>query len=295
MILFIERVIIKITDVVNIKESKMQININEPLTNPKLEEMFKKRAALSPGDEKATLSLMNEMAEEIVMNAHFLSPVEFEEDNIETDENGNVVFGKGTVINFAQLKGPDGNMYFPAFTSRDELRKWNDAEDVKTMILSFDDYHAMVMKNRNGFVIDPFGGNLVLDNATIRRFKEKKDMNTTGHTERVITESTPVKIGEPENYPTEMAEAIKAYAETDKNIKAIWLKLMKYADEDSFLLAVDFKGNREEVFANIAKAATPHLPEGYFLDMVSRYKPGIGTTAAKGKPLYKKKGFFGLF
>lgn len=273
------------------------IDVNVPLTNPKLEDMFRRRAELDPKDEKAAFALMNEMAKEIVMNAHFLSVVEFEGGNVRTDENGNVVFGAGTVIKYPQLKGPEGNMYFPAFTNWDELRKWNDAKEgeIQTMVHSFDDYYAMVKDNRNGFVIDPFGGNLILDNDTIRRFKEKKDMNTTGHTERVITKETKVMIGEPAEYPHEMAEAIRVYAEANKDIKAVWLKLMQSDGEQSFLLAVDFKGDREDVFAKIAAAATPYLPDGYYIDIVSRYQPGIGTTASKGKPLYKRKSFFGLF
>ncbi|MBQ6554927.1 MAG: enhanced serine sensitivity protein SseB [Firmicutes bacterium] len=275
----------------------MKIDVNVPLENPKLKELFARRAALDPKDEKSTISLMNEMAEEIVMNAHFLSVVEYDDANIQTNDNGNVIFGKDTRIGFPNLTGPDGHAYFPAFTNWEELRKWDAVKegDVKAMILSFDDYYGMVMGSKNGFVIDPFGGNLMLDNATIMQFKEKKDMNTTGHTERIISEKTKVLIGDPAKYPTEMAEAIKAYAATDKRIKAIWLKLMRSGEEESFLLAVDFSGDKDSVFAAIAKAATPYLPKGYFIDMVSCYNTGIGTTAAKGKPLYKKKMFLGLF
>ena len=276
----------------------MSENANTPLTNPKLKELFKKRSELDMNDQAAVNACMNELAEEIVTNAKFLSVINVDENDVETDENGNVRFKQGGRISFAFLTGPEDKPYFPAFTDWEEVGKWEDIKngEVHTMVMSFDDYYYMTKENECGIVIDPFGANLIIDNNNIRRFKEIKDLNTSGHSEHVITEETKVMIGEPKEYPEKMVQAIIAHAKKNKNINALWLKLMANEKEESFLLAVDFDGDKETVFGGIAEAARPYLPQGYFIDMVPFDDKGIGAAASEGEPFYKKKkGLFGIF
>ena len=274
----------------------MEADVNKPLTNPKLSEMLNKRAQQDEIDENEKRALINAIVEECVTNARFLSIVQIDENDITKDENGNVTFNKDSHINFVLLNGPENKTYFPVFSDWEQLRKWEayKDEDVNTMILSFDDYYAMVKDNESGIVINPFSDNIIFTNADIHRFKEIKDLNTTGHSERVITEDTKVYLADPEPYPKEMTEAIIKYAKTQPNINAIWLKLMINGDEQSLLLSVDFEGDRNTVFDGIANVARPCIPKGLFIDMVPSNE-GIGARVVKNKPFYKKKkGIFGF-
>jgi hypothetical protein len=63
-------------------------------------------------------------------------------------------------------------------------------------------------------------------------------------------------------------------------------------NEKSFLIIVDFEGNKEEIFKGIADAATPYL-NGMFIDMagIDKWSKDVVKDI---EPFYKKK-LFGLF
>ena len=67
------------------------IDVNKPLENPKLKELLKKMY------ENDSLELQNEILEEIIMNAHFLSYVNFSE-SPKVKENGEGVFEKNNIM-----------------------------------------------------------------------------------------------------------------------------------------------------------------------------------------------------
>ena len=275
----------------------METNANTPLINPKLSELFKKRSEIAQDDKETMNACMSQIAEEAVTNARFLSVIQVDEKDITTDENGNVTFNKDAQIHFVLLNGPENKPYFPVFTDWDNLRKWEEYKDadVNTMVLSFDDYYTMVADNENGVVINPFSDNIIFTNKNMHHFKEVKDLNTKGHTEHVLTEETKVLLADPAPYPTELTEAVASYAKKQKNINAIWLKLMINGEEKSFLLAVDFEGDRKTTFNGIAEAARPFLPKDMFIDIINS-ADNAAETMIKDEPFYKrKKGFFGLF
>jgi len=63
-------------------------------------------------------------------------------------------------------------------------------------------------------------------------------------------------------------------------------------NEKSYLLIVDFKGDRNSVFSAIANAAIPHIHNGMPVDMVP-FTDKFGRDAATGEPFYRrKKGLF---
>ncbi|MDE6031062.1 MAG: SseB family protein, partial [Oscillospiraceae bacterium] len=132
--------------------------------NPKLKELFAKRKQC--GDEQIA-SIMNEIAEEIVMNARFLSLVRTEKGD-----------GNKVRISFALLNDGKGRNFYPLFTDTEELMKWQLAqqESPRTMVLAFDNYAQMIVdKNAaDGMVINPFGDNLVIEKETVSRWWDRK-------------------------------------------------------------------------------------------------------------------------
>ncbi|MNP46492.1 hypothetical protein D3C76_1404920 [compost metagenome] len=85
-----------------------------------------------------------------------------------------------------------------------------------------------------------------------------------------------------------MIAAVEAYMKTQKGIKQAYLRLMAKDNEPSYLLIVDFEGNKDEILQGIAEAASPYL-NGMPLDIVSM--DGWANEVKELEPFYKKKRF----
>lgn len=92
-----------------------------------------------------------------------------------------------------------------------------------------------------------------------------------------------------------MVKALSDYSRKVKEIRSIWLKLMIQDQEQSYLLVVDFTGDRQKIFSGLADVARPYLPSNMYIDMVP-YDDDFGRKASQtGKPFYqRKKRLFGL-
>ena len=86
------------------------------------------------------------------------------------DENGRVTIARDAKVQFPMLSTEDGRKFFMAFTDWTELKRWRDEENQQTFAMNFDDYAGMLLRKDAqgnispalGFVINPFGGNIVV-------------------------------------------------------------------------------------------------------------------------------------
>ena len=79
------------------------------------------------------------------------------------DENGRVTIARDAKVQFPMLSTEDGRKFFMAFTDWTELKRWRDEENQQTFAMNFDDYAGMLLRSPAlGFVINPFGGNIVV-------------------------------------------------------------------------------------------------------------------------------------
>lgn len=266
------------------------IDVNKPVTNPEL------IAAINAMRENYAKENQDRVFIE-VLKAHFVSPAVITPTPESSEDGGKVVLKEGTQISFNLIENTANQKYFLAFTDWDELKKWSTNENQQTLILTFDDFAAMVLdenSDASGFVINPFGGNLIFDKNLIMALKEEKERRASGGaTEQVVEKDTPMQLGQPSEYPEELVKAIIEHLKKQKNIKAAYLQLMTKGEEQSYLLVVDFEGDRKETFNKIAYAAKQYL-KGMYIDMVP-YDSDFGRDAAKNvEPFYKRKKF-GLF
>lgn len=263
-------------------KSSSKVDVNEPVKNPKLKELLSQFFKNSSSDS------MNNVCEEIALNAHFLSVITVSSEP-ESNGDGTSTFKENSIIQFPLLTSQDGQSCYPAFTDWAELLKWEGLISPKTLILSFDDYAAMVKQNENvvGVVINPFSDVFVLNQQMIEQMNSTKELAKNGVHKIETTKETTVLIGEPNNYPTEMTNAISNYFNTTKTVKRAWLRLMRKGQEQSFLLVVDVSGDYEKLFVKIAAVARPYLNNMY-LDMVP-YQDGFGKAAVdKAVPFYQR-------
>lgn len=273
------------------------IDVNKPVENPKLIEFLDKRNQISPQDEGWD-SLMNNILQYIAEEGTFLAVTHFDKSNIHNNGDGTSTIQKDTVIQFESLSTNDGKTYFPFYTDWKNLRDNpnHSIGEIETMILTFEDVYTFSKKN-TGAVLNPFSHNLLLENSLLENMKKVLDERNNSHRSQIeIKQDTKVMLGEPKDYPITMVEAIKNYAKTNDNIKKIFLKLMLMEGKQSFLLIVDFKGDRNIIFDQLFQVAQPYIPKEMFLYVIP-YSEEFGKNAADNKPFYelKKTGFLGLF
>ena len=112
----------------------------------------------------------------VISSARFLAPVDITP-LPESGEGNQARLGAGTAIQFQLLSNQEGQPYFPAFTSWEELRKLCGPKNQQTLVLSFDDYAGMILRDGRGagFVIDPFGACLSFDRTMVEHLVRRKE------------------------------------------------------------------------------------------------------------------------
>lgn len=239
------------------------IDVNQPVTNPVLKERLRDLCQENTQEHQARV------LEEIAMNAKFLSVVELSQEPRENGD-GTATFQQEAAIRFPMLTTGTGELYYPAFTDWEELARWGRKEEKpKTFILSFDDYAALVLRNEDvaGVAINPFDENLVLDRQMLEHLRTQKELLRSGITRQEIQKDTEVMLGDPQQPPIQMLEAVRAYLKEQPAVHRAWLRLMVKEGEQSFLMVVDLDGVPEGIFGGIVQAAQSHLGE-MCLDLV---------------------------
>ena len=247
--------------------------------------------------EDQTDEIWNKVLGEIVMNARFLMPARLNPNAAPPGAGDLAEMQAGARLQFIMITTTDNQRFFLAFTDANELRKWQVVENQQVVLMNFDSYASLILKDENiaGFVINPFGENLALNRKMVQHLKTRKEILLKGHAQHVVQKDTPVKLRKPDPYPTEMAEAMAEHMKKDKVIQSAFLMEMQREGMDSYLCVVDFQGDKDQVFEGIAGAAKPFL-KGKYLDLVALDSSFGKKATEKAEPFYeKKKKKFGLF
>lgn len=272
-------------DVISNVMPQQQVDVNQPVFNPRLKGLL--AAARLKRTQECIKDITNLIFEEIATQAHFLSIIELSEEPV-ANGDGTATFQKDSMMRIPMISTQDNKHFYPVFTDWGEIRKWTNCPSNKTMILDFDSYAEMVLRDdkTEGIAINPFGADFILDRKTIEHIKTRKDIITKGVSEQKVEKDTQVTLGEPKDYPTEMVEAIKTYLNGEPAIRKAWLRLMCRNEEYSYLLVVDFEGDKDSVFGKIADAARPYLRNMY-IDMIP-FADDFGQQAVEGvEPFYQ--------
>ena len=247
------------------------INMNKTNENDRLKELLKKI------DEDNSPELENEILEEIIMKANFLSYI-----------NSNELESTFGNINFNVLKTDDNKTYLPAFTDLEELSKWGIPANMNTITLNFDDYAEIILDNDSidGLVINPFGDYYIIPKEGLKDLKEMKKERLKVNEIRIETNSK-VLISEPKHYPTMMMEAITNCCDDLGNINKAWLLEMMTEKDKSWLLVLDFEGDKNYIFSKISQAARNYLGNMY-LDMLPYEDDFARNSVQNHKAFYTK-------
>ncbi len=266
--------------------AKLYVNTN--ISGEKIRRLFDNFKNTDKGNKTALDKTLNELAQEIVFNAKFLCPAQIDKEP-QPDENGRLVMQQGSNLSFMLLDNGKGQRFLPAFSSNAELEKNDAAKRTYTVELSFDDYASLVLDREGieGVVLNPFGDNFVMNRATISQWREKKQIAQNGHAQHVITANTPVEFSTPNPYPLQMSN--KVCEEAKKlPVKRMWLRGIILEGSEGFLLVVEFEGDRNTVFGQLADAAKPFLgPKSLHIVALDE---GFGAKATENViPIYSKE------
>lgn len=271
--------------------------INIPVTNPELQcamiSFFQELNSKNNYDGKAqALHKLEDRMLKNIINSKYLVPMKLEDKEKPTpDENGAITLKKDTIVQFANLVDKDNKPWQPAFTDWSEFEKVYDKSIWGGNIVTYDDLLTL-SKDMEGIVVNCGGICLRINEnnkKAIEKFKEEKSNPKAAPMKKNIAKAgTKVILGEPKDYPYKMIEVVKKYMKHEKHIKAAYLKLMIKDSEKSYLIVVDFKGDKDEIFKSIANVANPYL-NGMFLDIVGMENSLAKEAMKDTKPFYTKK------
>lgn len=253
------------------------IDINKPVTNDNLVKAMRiMQENQTPDNEK---KLINEL-----FKANFLVPVIFDPDLKKANsQSGEIELKKDTVISFETLEWED-KYYFQVYTDWEELYKWKYQPNQQTLVISYKEISEFIInQGKDGFVINPFSDNFVLSKNQL--MSQSQPVKCESY---IVEESTRVSLGIPKKYPKKMIKELKKYLSKQQNIKKAYFMLMEKNEKFSYLLVIDFIGDKDEVFNGIANVAIPYS-NGYYINMIP-YNSDFGVSTVKEKsPFYERK------
>lgn len=259
------------------------VDVNKPVRNDEL----KKAIETMRAEQNQTTT--NRMIDHVML-AHFLQPAVMDKEP-KRQVDGSAIIEEDTRIQFPMLVAPDERKFAMAFCDWDELAKWKHEEGQQTVVFTFDDYAAMVLQEDStidGFVIDPYGANLVFDKALITSLKQQKDAMEKRVKEMEIKAGAKVQLGQPKEYPQAMVDALSEKAKEFKKIQAIYMQLMIQEETQSYLLVVDYDGGDERAMYDALAQTAATYSDGKYVDFAP-IDSDLGKAAIRAiEPFYKK-------
>lgn len=246
--------------------------------------------------KRVTRDLEANMFKEIY-NAKYLMPLDASKINMEKTNvnNGECVVKEKSIMQFPLITNSEDKRIYPFFTDWNEFRRFDKEQKFSGNIATFEDIKYLINK-ADGISINPYGVNITLtkDMLNVIESVAKGSSQNTLIKEQVAEKDTKVMLGEPAEYPQKMIDAICKYLKITKNVNAAYLRLMVKDNEQSYLIVVDFSGDKNEIFSGIANAGV-RFSNGKYLDFVPLTSDFGKSAVEKVEPFYKKKRswFFG--
>ena len=161
------------------------------ISNPQLVE------ALAALHKENTPQNQGKVLDLVLNHASFLAPVVLAP--VPKGQNVPPQLQGKTAIQFQLITTKDGRPFFPAFTDWDELHKFSKLQDQRVVMLRFDNYAQMVLKDNRtaGMVVNPLGMSLTLDRKTLESLAKRKAELARGYAQEQVENGHPGDGGRP--------------------------------------------------------------------------------------------------
>ncbi|WP_289197233.1 enhanced serine sensitivity protein SseB C-terminal domain-containing protein [uncultured Dubosiella sp.] len=217
-----------------------------PYNNQQLKDAL---VALRKEENQQTI---NDMARTL-RDTSVLAPAMWDQEP-QKDENGQLVFEPNTKIQLMIMQDAQGNMYFPMFTSFEELKQANHDDTVHALVLSFDQFMSFVDMAKGqiqGIVLDPFTENVPID---------VEFLEGVARTKKTVIKPTKLKKGdqlqvrEPLKKVEALISALNEEAQKIPSIQEVYLKERLEGDDVHWLVIVDMNPQDPKLFQRLGEA-----------------------------------------
>jgi|SRR5659263_328385 len=213
-------------------------------------------------------------------------PEGYEAENIQS-----IVIRKDTVMAFPSYSDNSNNHYMMVFTDWDELRQWPAFQpDQQTVVHTYMEICKMFEDQQDmysGFVINPFGRNLVITRKTISKIRSRLQ-EAAGVPSRPPKRDDRIFLADPKIFPLDMAVALRSFMRSRSDVMSAYLLLMIREGKQSYLVVIDCSGNYNELFGILHDLSVKYLKKGQSFDFILAAS-SLGQQAINGrKPFFTK-------
>lgn len=222
-----------------------------------------------------------------LVSAKFILPVAITPEPVD-----NKISADAKVCYFS-MKTSKGLVYLAVFTSSAEYEKWNKNPNKMYLIRGYDNIKNLVLntKGYDGFVIDPCGCNMAIQNSLIQNIEKVNNPNVLIKPEKVQTEGN-MGLRAVENPPEKLREALCEYFETQDNISAAYyMETIRKGEKSATpVLVIDFckDGSLKAAFDGIAAVAHTVMQKGETIGLMPSFDKVAKKYIKDVIPFYKK-------
>lgn len=269
------------------------VKIDRVLYNKKLKDLLAVRTELGADgnrDKEKLRETLEKIASEIVENAKFLVPVEASAEIVK-DKDGGLCIPASCDVTFTIFsRNGDEEKFIPIFADTESFNKWEGREEnVHAMTIDFPSLANLLEKSDSGegLVLNPFTDNMVIKHDLALKWFEQLQIARNGSASHAIPMSMADEVYNLNPYPFQLSNVLCEAARSTPVINAMWLRGINLNNEDSYLLIVDFAGDRKEAIPPLGEAAKKFLGDKPL--HIVPLDEGFGGKAAKGaSPIYTK-------
>ncbi len=228
-------------------------------------------------------------ASHALLNTKVMTPAEWDQEP-KTGENGELLFNPDTRISLGVVRGQDDTLFFPVFTSSEEVQNFYKGKEVRCLILELNQilpFLGAAEGKVKGIVVDPAGVNVPFNEEFLKGISEayKKTLE-----QNTIQKGTQVRLQDPAEKVDDLEAALISSGYNDPAINAIYLKERLDSDTEShWFVIVDSNELDTTIFQRIGekcKGAT----HGKNLEFLFTNQKLGAEVAAQSKPIYTRLG-----
>lgn len=206
-------------------------------------------------------------------------------------ENNTVA--EGSKIAYHNMRSTDGKKLLMAFTSFDELKKWDsyNPDEMQVIRHSYGDIYSFVVKQKvyDGFIIDPFGENVALKSDLMENIAQA--MLPMKVSSEKIDNSKGDALKPATACPDGMLDAIKAYLATNEKVTKAYLMetLRPDATKPTLVVVVDMVDTDiKPCFNAIGANARKFLENNESIGVMLAKDPVVAQLVSDVEPFYTK-------
>lgn len=268
------------------------VKIDRVLNNKKLKDLLADRMKLGTNgnkDKEKLNAALEKIVVEVVENAKFLVPVELAVEPVK-DKDGGLCVPTSANVTFVIFSLDEKQRFIPIFSDTETYNKWEDkAANVHAMTMDFPSLANLLEKSAldEGLVLNPFTDNMMIKHDMALKWFEQFQIARNGTASHAIPASMADKTYNLNPYPFQLSNVLCEAARGTPSINAMWLRGINLNNDESYLLIVDFTGDRQQAISPLGEAARKFLGDKPL--HIVPLDEGFGGRAAKGAaPIYTK-------